>query len=314
HCHRELFHAQWEILLDDEFLEAWRHGIVVRCCDGVERRFYPRIFTYSADYPEKVLLASIRNLGKCPCPRCTIPMSRVHNLGMTRDTNERETLARIDDCVRQHKIKIARTHIYESGLGVHSDAVEGLLKDQSLVPTLNAFSHKLGSLGFNLFCMLVVDLMHEFELGVWKALFIHLIRILSAAKVGDVLVSELDRRYRMVPTFGGGTIRKFDSNTSEMKRMAARDFEDMLQCAIPVFDALLPDPHNKHVMTLLFTCAHWHALAKLRMHTDETLVLLDTVTERLRRHLRHFQQKTCAAFSTQELKREAERRQRRDLK
>jgi hypothetical protein len=27
--------------------------------------------------------------------------------------------------------------------------------------------------------MLVVDLMHEFELGVWKATFIHLLRILD---------------------------------------------------------------------------------------------------------------------------------------
>jgi hypothetical protein len=40
--------------------------------------------------------------------------------------------------------------------------------------------------------MLVVDLMHEFELGVWKALFIHLIRILQAAD--KTLVDELDRR------------------------------------------------------------------------------------------------------------------------
>ena len=53
HCHRELFHAQWAIILDDEFLKAWKHGIIIHCCDGVEQRFYPRIFTYSADYPEK---------------------------------------------------------------------------------------------------------------------------------------------------------------------------------------------------------------------------------------------------------------------
>jgi hypothetical protein len=53
HCHRELFHAQWKILLDDEFLEAWKHGIVILCGDGVKRRVYPRIFSYSADYPEK---------------------------------------------------------------------------------------------------------------------------------------------------------------------------------------------------------------------------------------------------------------------
>jgi hypothetical protein len=53
HCHHELYHAQWSVILDDEFLEAYEHGIVIECCDGIRRRFYPRIFTYSADYPEK---------------------------------------------------------------------------------------------------------------------------------------------------------------------------------------------------------------------------------------------------------------------
>jgi hypothetical protein len=57
HCRREVLHAQWMILLDDEFLEAWKHGIVVKCCDGLLRRFYPRILTYSADYPEKFVPA-----------------------------------------------------------------------------------------------------------------------------------------------------------------------------------------------------------------------------------------------------------------
>jgi hypothetical protein len=34
-------------------------------------------------------------------------------------------------------------------------------------------------------------------------------------------------------TFGRGTIRKFPSNVSEMKKLAARDFEDLLQvCTI----------------------------------------------------------------------------------
>lgn len=53
HCCREIFHAQWDILLDAEFLEAYKHGIVIECCDGIRHHFYPRLFTYSADYPEK---------------------------------------------------------------------------------------------------------------------------------------------------------------------------------------------------------------------------------------------------------------------
>lgn len=40
--------------------------------------------------------------------------------------------------------------------------------------------------------MLVVDLMHEVELGVWKAIFIHLLRILDSQD--ESLKHELDRR------------------------------------------------------------------------------------------------------------------------
>ena len=41
------------LILYDEFVHAWKHGIVITCNDGVTRRVYPRLFTYSADYPEK---------------------------------------------------------------------------------------------------------------------------------------------------------------------------------------------------------------------------------------------------------------------
>jgi len=53
HLRRELIHAVWKLLLDDDFLHAYKYGIVILCRDGIERRIYPRIFTYSADYPEK---------------------------------------------------------------------------------------------------------------------------------------------------------------------------------------------------------------------------------------------------------------------
>ena len=87
--------------------------------------------------------------------------------------------------------------------------------------------------------------MHEFELGVWRAIFIHLLRILQS--VDEALLVELDRRcagfdilivynlilsltrYRQIPSFGRDTIRRFAANCSEMKKMAARDFENLLQ-------------------------------------------------------------------------------------
>lgn len=59
----------------------------------------------------------------------------------------------------------------------------------------NAFAEKLGHLGFDTFRMLVVDFMHECELGTWKALFTHLIRLLYACPGGERLVATLDNRF-----------------------------------------------------------------------------------------------------------------------
>jgi hypothetical protein len=53
HCKRELFQAIWMTLLDEEFMDAYINGLVVECADGILQRFFPRFFTYSADYPEK---------------------------------------------------------------------------------------------------------------------------------------------------------------------------------------------------------------------------------------------------------------------
>jgi hypothetical protein len=60
--------------------------------------------------------------------------------------------------------------------------------------------------------------------------------------------------------------------------------------------------------------AHWHGLAKLRMHTDVTLELLSQVTISFGTRVRAFQEKTCAAFSTRELEREKAARLRRQDK
>ena len=86
--------------------------------------------------------------------------------------------------------------------------VEDLLHEDSLVPTTvsvtlrrgkhtlkslqNAFSNLLGSLGFGIFGTLAVGFLHEFELGVWKSVLIHILRLLDAAdpKIKD----EFDRR------------------------------------------------------------------------------------------------------------------------
>lgn len=90
----------------------------------------------------RAALATIRNLGDCPCPRCLIPISLAHNFGTPEDKQYRIHKARVDDSNRQTKVSKARKLIYgkigrkkDTNFGVGSAAVERLLKDQSLVPT-----------------------------------------------------------------------------------------------------------------------------------------------------------------------------------
>ena len=83
------------------------------------------------------------------------------------------------------------------------------------------------------------------------------------------------------------------------------------QCAIPVFDGLFDGEDGDDILQLLFACAHWHALAKLRMHTDQTLTLLDEATAFLGVKFRRFVNHTCRKFNTRELHHEANARARR---
>jgi len=53
YCKRELMQAIWKLLLDEDFMHAYEHGIVICCGDRITRRVFPCFFAYLADYPEK---------------------------------------------------------------------------------------------------------------------------------------------------------------------------------------------------------------------------------------------------------------------
>lgn len=186
------------------------------------------------------------------------------------------------------------------------------------------------SLQLNFFKIFVVDLLHEIELGLWKLIFIHLIRILLAcaqeatSKLNErfadfqenraLFWSEPLNRYRLISTFGVDTIRKFTSDASSLKKMAARDYEDLLLCSMPVFEGLFPGDHDSIVQELLFSLLLWHGLAKMRIHTDKTLVLLQDAKHHLGAALQQFQDLTCMAYETRELPSECQRRERREAR
>lgn len=74
-------------------------------------------------------------MGQCPCPRCLLPRSRIHNIGSVLDMKQHKIMARVDDENRRFNVRKARDFIYQMNYAVDSQAVEGLLGAQSLVPT-----------------------------------------------------------------------------------------------------------------------------------------------------------------------------------
>jgi hypothetical protein len=80
---------------------------------------------------------------------------------------------------------------------------------------------------------------------------------------------------------------------------------------MPVFEGLLPSRHNEIVLDLLFELAMWHAFAKLRIHTENTLNLFRSSTKSLTAAVRRFLKETCSAYLTQELPKETAARGRR---
>lgn len=84
-----------------------------------------------------------------------------------------------------------------------------------------------------------------------------------------------------------------------------------VQCAIPVFDGLLPDPFNSIILDLLFELATWHAFGKLRMHTETTLFHFENSTIRMGQMFRKFARDCCTKYKTYDLPRETAARVRR---
>jgi len=156
-------------------------------------------------------MATIRNLGQCLCPWCTTPFSSVHLVDMQSDQQARTSLACINGPECQFWVSTTWEAIYQDNYDINSAAVEHMLKPQSLVPSSvsirihrelllliafvlqNAFSDRLSRFGLNFFLLFLIDLLHEVELGIWKALFVHLLHILEAAD--ETMLYELDRRW-----------------------------------------------------------------------------------------------------------------------
>ncbi|TFY52773.1 hypothetical protein EVJ58_g9823 [Rhodofomes roseus] len=264
-CGKEIMHAIWLLILDDEFMKAYHEGMLT--------------------------------IPKGSYWRACVSWGDVHAPGATLQ----RTISPAWD--QRRILSFARTFASMNPVSIQSYPAS---EDG---PSRSAFSARLAETGFNFYSMFVPDVLHEFELGVWKAIFIHLLRILHAE--GKDRIQFLNERFRRIPTFGRNTIRRFSRNVSGLKQMAGRDFEDILQCIIPVVEGMLPPPHDDLVSKLLFVLAFWHGLAKLRLHTEETVAIFHAITRTLGKTTRAFHRTTCEFYETRELPKEEAARGRR---
>ncbi|OJT02243.1 hypothetical protein TRAPUB_13472 [Trametes pubescens] len=271
-CKCELMQQIWLQLLDTDFMEVYEHGIVLECGDGILRRLFPRLLTYSADYPEKVLLTAIKNLGKCPCPRCLVTKDQISQAGTKPDLRRRHTLKRVDNAALRTSVQKTRDWLFTKGYKVTSQRLKRVLDSKSLTPMQSAFSVRLSEVdpNFNFYQMM-----------------------------------------RQMPTFGRDKIRRFWHNVSRQNKLAARDYEDFLITAMPAFEGLLPLRDNQTIADLLFELVNWYALAKLRLHTQVTVDIFRAATKHMYAAVRHFARTTCEGHITHELAKEADARARR---
>ncbi|KAK7456333.1 hypothetical protein VKT23_010580 [Stygiomarasmius scandens] len=87
----------------------------------------------------------------------------------------------------------------------------------------------------------------------------------------------------------------------------------MLQISIPVFEGLVPE-QNKPILDLLFDLCIFHCLAKFRLHSNESLQMLDERTTELGKSLQSFEEQVCMVYDTQEIPKETAARSCRNAK
>ncbi|KAI0711104.1 hypothetical protein C8Q72DRAFT_907663 [Fomitopsis betulina] len=101
----------------------------------------------------------------------------MHLMGTVCDMKCHQTQCRKDTEPVQYDINKTHSWIFEDGL------INKVLASRSSVPLQSAFSVFSASLPkplrFNYYCLLGLDMMHEIEVGSWKAILIHLLRILQ---------------------------------------------------------------------------------------------------------------------------------------
>lgn len=185
----------------------------------------------------------------------------IHQVGTECDKVQWKLSAGINDNVYWEKIHEAQALIYKKNWAVESAPVQHILKPQSLVPTLVSFQCGepvfLFKLKLKTECifrtLFLLPLQFLWNLSryfyAWNRArslagpFPSSASNFGYCTRGDLYpqfpfstllyfkISHLKRydRFRVIPTFGRGSIPHFSNNVSELKKLGARDCENLLR-------------------------------------------------------------------------------------
>lgn len=233
----QLFHECMHAILKP-LVEAGKTGVKMNCADGHVRMAYPIVAAYVADYPEQCLVVGCRENA---CPTCTVQPKKRGNAVHSVLRDPEKTLRTLREKARSGNPAFI---------------------SESLRP-INPFWRDLPHC--NIFGCITPDVLHQLHKGVFKD---HIVSWATEAVPAGT--DEVDRRFRAMTPHP--TLRHFKKGISLTSQWTGTEHKNMEK----VFLGVLAGATEPAVIRAVRGILDFIYYAQFKVHTDETLVQLDT--------------------------------------
>ncbi|GJF00252.1 hypothetical protein PsYK624_165340 [Phanerochaete sordida] len=247
----DAFHKCMEAVLKP-LIDAGMHGVEMVCADRRERRIWPVLAAYVADYPEQCLVAGCKEVY---CPIGQIPPNRrgSHEFCPARD--KKEILDLLDSHFRGSLAKDPEAKARFEALGLRA------IRE----PFWRHLPHT------DIFTCFTPDLLHQLHKGVFKD---HLVKWCTKL-VGE---DELDSRFGSAPTLKG--LRHFKNGISGVTQWTGHEHKEMEK----VFVGLIAGGTDESALKAARALLDFIYLASLHSHTTSTLLALQRALDTFHEH------------------------------
>ncbi|KAG9094666.1 hypothetical protein FS749_012061 [Ceratobasidium sp. UAMH 11750] len=249
----QVYHDTLRSIFEELKIPA-RHGIPMRCGDGIVRNFVPVIAATAADYMEFIRMVCIlgHNSG-FPCPICLVPrleQSKLMEVWPTRTVSGSEDVL---DRANQAPTISKRNEI---------------LHEQSLRNIRSAFLDLIPPI-HSIYDAIIADPLHQIEQGVWGK---HLWPWIKN-QLPDSSKQILDDRMKAIPRYPD--LKHFPNGITDLEYITGKEHGVILRVIVPLISDLIVDEYRKIVLGTFRSLAKIYLMAKFTTHNDLTLEALD---------------------------------------